>query len=215
MFGVASTFRKSHGEAAFQALARAAFDEADDDGSGCIDMSELQKTLTKMGMKLTDQQTLTIVDLYDEDDNHELDFDEFVLLCSDLIDGTAVAKLPLAARKEFEKVAARGVVSSIDDLFGSDDDEPKKKPPPKKAPPKPAASATKPAAKPASTAAKPPVAGKGGAAPSKAPAAAPPKPLPAAEAAKLKSQNDELSTKNRALEDRVKQLEAQLTAKGT
>ena len=50
--------------------------------------------------------------------------------------------------------------------------------------------------------------------PSRPPAAAPlPEPLPAAEAAKLKSQNDELSTRNRALEDRVKQLESELNSK--
>ena len=76
MFGVASNFRKTHGEAAFSALALTAFTEADTDGSGCIDMSELKTTLGKVGMKLTDAQTAAIVDSYDADGNHELDSDE-------------------------------------------------------------------------------------------------------------------------------------------
>ena len=165
-------------------------------------MAELRGTLKKMGMNLTEPQTATIVDLYDDDDNHELDVDEFMKLVSDLIDGTAVKKLPMAARKEFEKVEARGVVSSIDDLFGSDDEDKPKKKPLKKTATAPAKMASKPAAS------------KAGAAPAKAPPAAPAKPLPAAEAAKLKAANDELSRKNKALEDRVKQLEAQLSARG-
>ena len=59
---------------------------------------------------------------YDLDGNHELDEEEFVKLVSDLIDGTA--KLPMAAQKSAEKVAARGIVMSMDDLFGSDDEAP-------------------------------------------------------------------------------------------
>ena len=98
MFGVASNFRKTHGEAAFELLARTAFTEADADGSGCIDTSELQATLGKMGMQLTDAQTAAVVRSYDDDGNHELDEGEFMRLVSDLIDGSATSKLPMAAR---------------------------------------------------------------------------------------------------------------------
>ena len=62
MFGVASNFRKTHGEAAFLMLAKTAFAEADDDNSGHIDMSELHKTLSKVGMKVTETVAAAIVE---------------------------------------------------------------------------------------------------------------------------------------------------------
>ena len=128
MFGVASDFRKTHGEAAFRILAQTAFDGADVDKSGKISTSELKQTLEKLGMKLTDHQTAEIVQEYDADGNHELDQEEFLRLVAELIDGTA--KLPMAAKSAAAKVEARGVVLSMDDLFGDDDDEP---PPPQAA----------------------------------------------------------------------------------
>ena len=203
MFGVASNFRKSHGEAAFQMLARSAFGDADTDDSGRIDMSELHATLSKMGMRLNDAQAAAIVEAYDDDGNHELDVDEFMKLVAEIIDGTAMKKLPLEIRRSLERVEARGIVKSVDDLFGSDDED--KKPKKKKAPPKPVAkpAASKPAAGAASSA-KP--AATGGA------KAAPPKPLPAAEAAKLQSANAALTAENGQLSARVKELEAQLAA---
>ena len=189
MFGVASNFRKTHGEAAFDMLARSTFAEADTDKSGLLDMSELQRTLMKVGMKLTDAQTAQIVETYDVDGNHELDVDEFMKLISELIDGSATKKLPKAAQKEHAKVEARGIVMNASDLFGSDDedDAPKKK----KAAPKKAA------------AIKPPAAAGAG----KAPAA-----MPAAQAEKLKTENSALKAQNDELSARVKQLEAQVAA---
>ena len=207
MFGVASNFRKSNGEAAFQALARGAFAQADADDSGCIDTAELQKTLASMGMKLNDQQTAHIITQYDDDNNHELDENEFMKLVSDLIDGTANSKLPLAARKAAEKQEARGVVLSAADLFGSDDDEPappKPKPKPKpaagggaKPAAKPAAAATKPAAKPAAAATKP---------------AASTAPAPSPREKELAQANTALKAENEQLQSRLKALEAQLAA---
>jgi len=208
MFGVASNFRKTHGEAAFTALATSAFADADVDGSGCIDTSELQTTLKKMGMTLTDAQTAAIVNQYDDDGNHELDESEFLKLVSDLIDGSAASKLPMAARKSMEKAEARGVVKSMDDLFGSDDDEPKGKK--ASAPPKKSAAAAK-----APTAAKAPAAAakaSAGAAQRGSGAAAPP--ASAGEAA-LRETNQKLADQNRALTDRVQQLEAQLAKAGS
>ena len=67
-FGVAKNFRKTHGEAAFMALATAAFTEADTDGSGSIDKSELRETLKKLGIRLPGQ-TVTILQHYDKDGN--------------------------------------------------------------------------------------------------------------------------------------------------
>ena len=64
MFGVASNFRKAHGEAAFSVLARTAFTEADTDGSGRIDVAELRSTLGKLGMSLTDAQSAAIVPVH-------------------------------------------------------------------------------------------------------------------------------------------------------
>ena len=61
MFGVASNFRKAHGEAAFGLLARTAFSDADTDTSGFIDTAELRSTLAKLGMQLTDAQSAAIV----------------------------------------------------------------------------------------------------------------------------------------------------------
>ena len=132
---------------------------------------------------------------YDLDGNHELDEEEFVKLVSDLIDGTA--KLPMAAQKSAEKVAARGIVMSMDDLFGSDDEAPpaKGKPAPKPAAKPPAPSASK------------------AAAPS-APAKAAAGPLPAAEASKLRQANAALQDENAKLSSRVAQLEAQLAKAG-
>ena len=97
MFGVASNFRKQNGEAAFEMLARAAFTEADVDGSGCIDMAELRGTLKKMGMNLTEPQTATIVDLYDDDD---IDMPAFTPKTPDpfskrLLDGIEASYVPL------------------------------------------------------------------------------------------------------------------------
>ena len=132
---------------------------------------------------------------YDLDGNHELDEEEFVKLVSDLIDGTA--KLPMAAQKSAEKVAARGIVMSMDDLFGSDDE----------APPAKGKPAPKPAAKPA---AKPPAPSASKAAAPSAPAKAAAGPLPAAEASKLRQANAALQDENAKLSSRVAQLEAQL-----
>ena len=106
MFGVASNFRKTHGEAAFRILAQTAFDGADTDKSGKIDTAELRTTLEKLGMKLTEAQTAEVVRQYDADGNHELDLEEFLRLVSELIDGTA--KLPMAAKKQSSKLEARG-----------------------------------------------------------------------------------------------------------
>jgi len=122
MFGVASNFRKTHGEAAFRILAQTAFDGADTDKSGKIDTAELRTTLEKLGMKLTEAQTAEVVRQYDADGNHELDLEEFLRLVSELIDGTA--KLPMAAKKQSSKLEARGVVMSMDDLDFSDDEPP-------------------------------------------------------------------------------------------
>lgn len=61
MFGVASTFRKTHGEAAFNMLAKTIFTETDVDHSGKIDTSELQTALSKLGMKLSDPQTADVL----------------------------------------------------------------------------------------------------------------------------------------------------------
>ena len=71
MFGVASNFRKTHGEAAFRMLASTAFAGADTDRSGKIDTSELNATLKKLGMNVTEAQTMEIVREYDADGNHE------------------------------------------------------------------------------------------------------------------------------------------------
>ena len=84
LFGVASDFRKTKGEAAFKILCRNTFNEADVDDSGRIDMGELQKSLGKMGMKLTDAQIAAVVKMYDADGNSELDQEEFTKLASDL-----------------------------------------------------------------------------------------------------------------------------------
>ena len=121
MFGVASNFRKTHGEAAFRILAQTAFDGADTDKSGKIDTAELRTTLEKLGMQLTEAQAAEVVRQYDDDGNHELDQEEFLRLVSELIDGSA--KLPMAAKKQSSKLEARGVVMSMDDL-DFDDDEP-------------------------------------------------------------------------------------------
>jgi hypothetical protein len=124
MFGVASNFRKTHGEAAFRVLATTAFGDADADNSGFIDIAELKKTLSKLGMKLTESQAAEIVRTYDADGNHQLDEEEFLNLVAELIDGSAAAKLPAQARARASQLEARGVVKSMDDLdFGSDDDE--------------------------------------------------------------------------------------------
>lgn len=121
MFGVASNFRKTHGEAAFRILAQTAFDGADTDKSGKIDTAELRTTLEKLGMQLTEAQAAEVVRQYDDDGNHELDQEEFLHLVSELIDGSA--RLPMAAKKQSSKLEARGVVMSMDDL-DFDDDEP-------------------------------------------------------------------------------------------
>lgn len=92
MFGVAADFRSTHGEAAFRLLAATAFSEADVDQSGAIDTQELQATLLKLGIDLSDEQAADVISTYDQDGNNELDETEFVKLVSELIDGSA--KLP-------------------------------------------------------------------------------------------------------------------------
>jgi hypothetical protein len=91
-FGVAKNFRKTHGEAAFMALATAAFTESDADGSGSIDKSELRGTLKKLGIRLPGQ-TDAILQYYDKDGNGTIEEAEFITLVSDLIDGTFATTL--------------------------------------------------------------------------------------------------------------------------
>ena len=92
-FGVARDFRKSHGESAFIALATTIFNQTDADKSGFIDTSELFDCLGKLGMKLSDEQLLAVLERYDDDGNGQLDGQEWLNVVSDLVDGTFEEKL--------------------------------------------------------------------------------------------------------------------------
>ena len=85
--GVARDFRQTHGEEAFNELARFTFTEADADQSGSIDKSELRACLKRLGIRLTGQ-TAGILAHYDGDGSGQIEQAEFLQLISDLIDGT-------------------------------------------------------------------------------------------------------------------------------
>ena len=91
MFGVARNFRKTHGEEAFNLLARAAFADADADNSGSINASELKDTLQKTGINLTEQQVNEVLQKYDANKSGLIDESEWFALVSDLVDGTFAA----------------------------------------------------------------------------------------------------------------------------
>ena len=76
-FGVARNFRQTHGEDAFQSMARAAFLEADKDGSGVLDKTELRATLKSCGIHLTGQ-TAAILAHYDSNQSGLIEEDEFM-----------------------------------------------------------------------------------------------------------------------------------------
>ena len=86
-FGVARDFRKTHGEAAFVALATTVFNQTDADKSGYIDTSELFDCLGKLGMKISDDQLVAVLNQYDDDGNGQLDEQEWINVVSDLVDG--------------------------------------------------------------------------------------------------------------------------------
>ena len=87
-FGVAKNFRKQHGEEAFNILAKSAFADADRDGSGTIDTTELRTTLQQCGITLNEEQLKTVLVRYDADNSGMIDESEWLVLISDLIDGT-------------------------------------------------------------------------------------------------------------------------------
>lgn len=111
-FGVAKDFRETHGEAAFENLAHAAFADADTDGNGHLDMSELRQTLKKLGIHMTGQ-TSAVFAQYDADGNGQIDRAEFCKLCSDLIDGTfeqqVQPELEARQKRQLQQIAERAV----------------------------------------------------------------------------------------------------------
>jgi uncharacterized Zn finger protein (UPF0148 family) len=94
LFGVARDFRKTHGEEAFNNLAKTVFTQADADGSGAIDAGELYACLTKLGMKLSDDELVEVLERYDDDGNGTLDEREWLSVVRDLLEGTFDAKPP-------------------------------------------------------------------------------------------------------------------------
>ena len=55
-FGITKDYRARWGEDAFRSLASVAFKEADVDGSGLIDLSELRATLAKVRVILSEEE---------------------------------------------------------------------------------------------------------------------------------------------------------------
>ena len=88
MFGVAHDFRTTHGEDAFAALAKMVFADADEDKSGTVDSQEIRTMLRKLGMVLSDEQALAVLNRYDTNGDGTLDQQEWFGLVSDLIDGS-------------------------------------------------------------------------------------------------------------------------------
>lgn len=107
MFGVARDFRASHGDEAFGHLARAIFKQYDLDSSGWIDTSELYECLEKLGMKLSDEQLIAVLETYDKDGNGEIDESEWLQVVSDLLDGSFETTMGLtASASEVSEVGA-------------------------------------------------------------------------------------------------------------
>jgi Ca2+-binding EF-hand superfamily protein len=60
--------------------ARLAFDKADEDHSGSIDIGELRKALRNQGHSPTDEDLLAMICEVDEDGSGQIEFDEFLYM---------------------------------------------------------------------------------------------------------------------------------------
>jgi len=83
--------------------ATAAFDAFDEDGDGTITHAECAKTLRALGHAPSDADLKAMIDVYDENHNGALDFDEFCALLTDRVcppgvDADLIATVSRAAR---------------------------------------------------------------------------------------------------------------------
>ena len=58
-----------------------AFDLADSDGHGSIDVVELKHTMSSLGMDLSQRELNDLIEIFDQDDTGALEFKEFKALC--------------------------------------------------------------------------------------------------------------------------------------
>ena len=102
------------GDQAFVERCKETFKLADADGSGSIDIEELQNAFVQLDLDLTREETEALIEQYDVDGGGELDEDEFIQLTRDAKEGfmaTAdeekVAGMPWG--KQEETLFARGM----------------------------------------------------------------------------------------------------------
>ena len=87
-FSVTAEYRERWGEDAFRSLSSVAFNEADADQSGTMELIELKETLKKVRISLTDEEVARVMARYDHDKSGTINEDEWHRLLGDLLDGS-------------------------------------------------------------------------------------------------------------------------------
>ena len=89
---------------------RKTFDEFDSDGSGEIDVPELQQMVKAVGLERTEEELTKMVMEVDDDGSGEIGFDEFCVLVRQMLEqdgGNLMAVMDGSKRKEMELLAQR------------------------------------------------------------------------------------------------------------